>query len=37
MRKYPFKFAKQVNIPKPGRPKEMKMLAMINLKDHPII
>jgi hypothetical protein len=37
MRKYPFKPARQVNIPNPGKPKETKLLAMIGLKDHQVI
>jgi hypothetical protein len=37
MGKYPFKPARQVNIPKPGKPKEMKLLVMIGLKDHQVI
>ena len=36
-RKYPFKPARQVNIPKPGKPKETRLLAMIGLKDHQVI
>jgi hypothetical protein len=32
-RKYPFKPRRQVNISKPGKPKEMRLLAMIGLKD----
>jgi len=36
-RKYPFKPARQVNIPNPGKPKETRLLAMIGLKDHQVI
>jgi hypothetical protein len=36
-RKYPFKPVRQVNIPKPGKPKETRLLAMVSLKDHQVI
>jgi hypothetical protein len=36
MKKYSFKLARQVNIPKLGKPKEMRLLAMIDLKDHQV-